>query len=96
MDLLLTHGYTPESQYTVHHGKLFVGRFDFCLLAERVIIECDGRRWHAPDDVRNKDRRQENALTRLGYRVLRFSWDEVLNSPAFVLACIKDCVALVA
>jgi very-short-patch-repair endonuclease len=94
--LLLQHGYTPESQYTVHRGKLFVGRFDFCLLAARLIIECDGRRWHAPDDIRNTDRRQENALARLGYRVLRFTWDEVLNSPAFVLAAVQDCVALAA
>ena len=94
--LLLQHGYSPLSQFTVMRGRLFVGRFDFCLEAARVIIECDGRRWHDPEDVREKDRQKTNALTRLGWRVLRFTWDEVLDSPAYVLACIEECVALAA
>jgi very-short-patch-repair endonuclease len=78
----------------VHRGRLFIGRFDFALLEALVIIECDGRRWHDPEDVRQKDRSKTNALTRLGWRVLRFSWDEIVDSPAYVLACVRDCVAL--
>jgi very-short-patch-repair endonuclease len=94
--LLLQHGYSAQSQFTVTRGTLFIGRFDFCLEAARVIIECDGRRWHDPEDVREKDRQKTNALTRLGWRVLRFTWDEVVDSQAYVLACIKECVALAA
>lgn len=92
--LLVLHGYRPESQYVVRRGTLLVGRFDFCLEQARVIVECDGRRWHDPEDVRQKDRQKANALTRQGWRLLRFSWDEVLHSPAYVLACLADCVAL--
>jgi very-short-patch-repair endonuclease len=73
-----------------------VGRFDFCLEKARLIIECDGRRWHDPEDVRRKDRGKENHLARLDWRILRFSWSEVLHSPGYVLACISDCVALAA
>ncbi|MFN2536604.1 MAG: hypothetical protein ABR549_00450, partial [Mycobacteriales bacterium] len=62
--LLIQHGYAPLSQYVVHRGNLFVGRFDFCLEQARVIIECDGRRWHDPEDARQKDRLKTNALTR--------------------------------
>jgi very-short-patch-repair endonuclease len=94
--LLLQHGYTPQSQFTVMRGNLFVGRFDFCLAAAHIIIECDGRRWHDPEDAREKDRQKTNALTRMGWRVLRFSWAEVIDSPAYVLACIEECEALAA
>lgn len=94
--LLLTHGYEVLSQFVVHRGKLFVGRFDFCLEAARIIIECDGRRWHDPEDVRQKDRQKTNALVRLGWKVLRFTWAEVVHSHDFVLACVADCVALAA
>jgi very-short-patch-repair endonuclease len=92
--LLLQNGFVAQSQHRVHRGRLFVGRFDFALLEALVIIECDGRRWHDPEDVRQKDRSKTNALTRLGWRVLRFSWDEIVHSPAYVLACVHDCVAL--
>ncbi|MDX6268619.1 MAG: hypothetical protein QOD70_3359 [Frankiales bacterium] len=94
--LLLQNGFTPQSQYTVRRGKLFVGRFDFCLEQAQLIIECDGRRWHDPEDVRQKDRLKTNALICLGWRVLRFTWDEVVNSPAYVLTCVRDCAELAA
>jgi very-short-patch-repair endonuclease len=94
--LLLQNGFTPRSQYTVRREKLFVGRFDFCLEQAQLIIECDGRRWHDPEDVRQKDRLKTNALICLGWRVLRFTWDEVVNSPAYVLACVRDCAELAA
>jgi very-short-patch-repair endonuclease len=93
---MVLNGYQPESQYIVHLGKLVVGRFDFCLEQARVIIECDGRRWHDPEDIRQKDRQKTNALTRQGWRVLRFTWAEVVHSPVYVLACVADCVSLAA
>lgn len=94
--LLATHQLYPSSQFTVHDGARVIGRFDFCFEKERLIIECDGRRWHDPDDVRRKDRHRDNALQRLGWRILRFDWDEVRNSPAYVLAAVCDCLALAA
>lgn len=92
--LLLTNGLAPQSQYTVRRGTQVIGRFDFCFEAERLIVECDGRRWHDPDDVRRKDRHRDNGLQRLGWRILRFDWDEVRSSPAYVLAAVRDCLSL--
>ena len=96
--LLVTNGLTPQPQFQVRSrdGKREIGRFDFCFEAERLIIECDGRRWHDPDDVRRKDRHKDNELARLGWRVLRFDWNEVRHSEAYVLAVVRDCLELAA
>jgi very-short-patch-repair endonuclease len=90
--LLLTNGLRPQSQYVVksRDGKRSVGRVDFCFEAERVVIECDGRRWHDPDDARTKDRHRDNGLARARWLVLRFTWDEVRNSAGYVLACVRE------
>lgn len=86
----------PTSQYTVTglDGRA-VGRVDFCFILDGLVVECDGRRWHDPEDRRTKDRHRDNALQRLGWRVIRFSWDDVRNSKGYVLAVIRDCLALV-
>ena len=96
--LLVTNGLIPQSQFRVRSrdGKRNIGRFDFCFEAAGLIIECDGRRWHDPDDVRRKDRHKGNELARAGWRVLRFDWEEVRHSPAYVLAAVRECLELAA
>jgi very-short-patch-repair endonuclease len=94
--LLVTNGLTPQPQFRVRSrdGKREIGRFDFCFEAARLIIECDGRRWHDPEDVRRKDRHKDNELARLGWRVLRFDWNEVRHSEGYVLAAVRDCLGI--
>lgn len=53
-----------------------VRRVDFCYARERLVIEVDGERWHADPAV---DRRRDNALVAAGWRVLRFTWREVMR-----------------
>jgi Uncharacterized protein conserved in bacteria len=56
-----------------------VGRVDV-LLGERLVVEIDGRAYHS-DPIRFEgDRRRDAALSTLGYRVLRFSHRQVLES----------------
>lgn len=61
-------------------------RVDFCFEAHRLIVEADGARWH-PDPSR--DRKLDNRLVAAGWRVLRFTWSEVLHDPAAVLDLIR-------
>lgn len=60
----------------------YVVRVDFCFAAQRLVVECDGARWHQ-DPVR--DQGLDNRLAAAGWRVLRFSWSQVVNDPAAVL-----------
>lgn len=57
-------------------------RVDFCFEAAGLVVEVDGARWHT-DPIR--DRIRENALAVLGWRVLRFTWAEVVREPDSVL-----------
>ena len=63
-----------------------VGRVDFLWREHRLVVECDGRRWHDPADARNTDRRRENGLTLGSWMLLRFTWAEVVHQPDDVLA----------
>lgn len=65
-------------------------RVDFCFAAAGLVVETDGARWHQ-DPAR--DRVRDNALAVLGWRVLRYTWAEVLHEADRVLAEIVDAVA---
>ncbi|MCA1710254.1 MAG: DUF559 domain-containing protein [Actinobacteria bacterium] len=57
-------------------------RVDFCFRAQRLVVEVDGQKWHQ-DPVR--DRLRDNALAALGWRVLRYTWAEVVHDGPRVL-----------
>lgn len=77
-------GFAP--QYVIASGHRHVLRVDFCFVEHGLVVEVDGERWHAD---RDKDRRTDNALMVLGWRVLRYSWLEVVHDPAPMLEEIK-------
>jgi very-short-patch-repair endonuclease len=91
--LLAAHGLRPESQYVVRDRGRFVARVDFCFPAARLIVETDGRRWHDPEDARTFDRRRANACAALGWRLVRFTWAEVLHNPQYVVATVRAALA---
>lgn len=68
-----------------------VGRVDF-LIGERLVVEVDGAEYHT-DPVRfEADRRRDAVLSRLGYRVLRFSYRQVMFAWAEVEAAVFGAV----
>jgi very-short-patch-repair endonuclease len=62
-------------------------RVDFCFEAARLVIEVDGKKWH-PEPAR--DQQRDNGLARLGYRVLRYTWSDVVHEGGRVLAEIRE------
>ena len=84
-------GFTCQRVLTGHDGR-YVLRVDFCFEAAQLVVEADGARWH-PDGllVRGKD----NDLAAAGWRVLRFTWAEVVHEPARVLALVMAAVAAI-
>ena len=54
-----------------------VGRVDF-LIGTRLVIEVDGANYHTDPERFEADKRRDAVLSRLGYRVLRFSYKQVL------------------
>lgn len=50
------------------------------VIAGRLVVEVDGREFHDTESAFEDDRRRDAELTRRGYRVLRFSYSQVLFS----------------
>ena len=90
--LLAQHGIAlGRSQYVIRTpGGQTIARADFAWPEFMLMLECDGGRWHDPDDARDRDRRRDNEAARLGWRVLRITWDDVVNRPAYVAALVHD------
>jgi very-short-patch-repair endonuclease len=69
-----------------------IGRVDF-ILGERLIVEIDGEEFHSGPEQFEADRRRDAALSSLGYRVLRFSYRQVMFEWASVEAAVRAAIA---
>lgn len=68
-----------------------VGEYEVDVLWKeaRVIVELDGRKFHNDAFAMNQDSKKTKDLRRMGYRVLRFTWNDVVERPAWVAEQIR-------
>jgi very-short-patch-repair endonuclease len=83
-------GFATQQALSDSTGR-HVLRADFVFEGARLVVEVDGQKWH--QDV-ERDRRRDNQLAVLGWRVLRFRWTEVVHHPASVLQDIREAAGL--
>lgn len=62
-------------------------------MTRRLVIEVDGYAYHSGDDRFQRDRTKQNALLAAGWRVLRFTWADLVDRPDTVLARITEILA---
>lgn len=89
--LLVRHGLTaPELQWVVRSRKgAWIGRVDLCWPDVWLVVEADGFEFHSARGEYRRDRRRGNALTVAGWGYLRFSWEDVVHDPAYVVATVR-------
>lgn len=89
--LIARHGLpAPVAQVVVRtRSGARVGRVDFAWPDLRLVVETDGFAFHADRERYRSDRRRGNALVLAGWRVLRFSWEDVVQHPAYVVASVR-------
>jgi hypothetical protein len=80
----------PQTQYPVYANGLFVARTDFAWPWARLIGEIDGFKYHSDSPEFQKDRTQQNALVKAGWRVLRFTVYDVRYGGAYVIGCVWE------
>ncbi len=68
-------------------------RPDVLLGEAQLILEVDGWAFHGGRDAFQLDRDRQNALTTAGYRVLRFTWQDLTDRPQAVVARIRRTLA---
>lgn len=67
------------------HGQI-LAEIDFADPVLKVAIEVDGRAFHSDRQSFERDRERQNLLVTLGWVVLRFTWERIVNDPEGVLA----------
>jgi very-short-patch-repair endonuclease len=73
----------PIGQYTA----------DFCWPDQRLIAETDGRRTHLTTHAFEHDRRRDQELAVAGWRVVRFTYRQVMGEPEEVAATLRALLA---
>ena len=66
---------------------------DFLWRQDRVIVEVDGFATHRTRQAFQRDRRRDQLLTSAGWRVIRFTWDQVTNDPGHVVEVARRLVS---
>jgi very-short-patch-repair endonuclease len=66
---------------------------DFLWRGERLVVETDGRASHGTRQAFEDDRLRDQRLAVAGYRVVRFTWRQVLDEPARVAGVVKRLLA---
>ena len=61
-------------------------RVDFTWPDQRVAVEIDGRAWHAIQATWGEDHERDLALRLAGWRPLRYTHRQLVQSPALVVA----------
>ena len=59
----------------------------------RVVIEADSHEFHTGQEAHGRDCVRYTALTVAGWRVLRFTWEQVMHSSAYVRAVLAELLA---
>jgi very-short-patch-repair endonuclease len=90
-------GLRPVTQHVIRDTSgAFVARVDFCWPESRLVVEADGYAFHADRAAYRRDRDRLNELERLGWRVLRFTWEDVRSRPLHVVNLVLECLDAVA
>jgi Protein of unknown function (DUF559)/Transcriptional regulator, AbiEi antitoxin len=85
----------PEKQVSVKSDAHKTWRLDFAYPEHKVLIEVDGRRFHAARRRQKNDMRRDNVMNVRGWTVLRFTWEDVVTEPEYVIAMVRQALGLV-
>ena len=83
----------PERQHLVRLRSGATAHLDFAWPADRVFVELDGAASHDGWEARRRDMRRQTAVVALGWRPLRFTWDEVAHDPCGTASVVRLALA---
>ena len=78
-----------DSNAELHDERGLIGHGDLVFDAARLVVELDGWAYHTDPDRFQRDRARQNRIVAAGWRVLRFTWRDLTERPAAVVAAIR-------
>ncbi|MDX6212578.1 MAG: hypothetical protein QOF82_1665 [Frankiales bacterium] len=91
--LLVEAGLGPVTLHIQVSCGGFPYRIDLGYPALRLGIEADGRAVHGSADAVLNDRRRQSALLAAGWLILRFTWDDVVDRPDYVVSAVRQAIS---
>jgi very-short-patch-repair endonuclease len=83
----------PIRQVALRFGDAEHGRVDCWYPDAQVIVELDGRRFHARLAAFERDRRRDQAALKHGIETLRFTHHQLVDDPAWVIDVLRSVLA---
>jgi very-short-patch-repair endonuclease len=83
-------GFVP--QVVVRHGR-FSARIDLADPLRRIALEADGFAHHGTRAALTRDCRRHSNLTLLGWRLIRYSWEDVMFDRDWILESVERAIA---
>jgi very-short-patch-repair endonuclease len=80
----------PEPEVNVRLGRYEV---DFLWRDARLVVELDGYEFHSTREAFERDRARDADLQSRSFRVLRFTWRQVRDSPKEVARTVRELLA---
>jgi very-short-patch-repair endonuclease len=81
-----------EANSAVYDAQGLIGYADFLFRGSRLIVEIDGRAWHVDNDRFQSDRTRQNRLINANWRVLRFTWEDLVDRPGDVISAVMSAI----
>jgi very-short-patch-repair endonuclease len=82
-----------QANALIRHDSRVVAVVDLLFADARVVVEVDGWATHSSHDAFVRDRERQNRLVNAGYRVLRFTWEDVVHREAETVEHIRAALA---
>lgn len=76
----------------VQQPELLPGEYFDFLIGRSLVIEIDSLEWHGSREQMLKDRVRDARLTALGYRIVRFTYEQIMFEPEHVMRTVLDLV----
>lgn len=86
---ILIDGGLPEPEYEFPLPWAINRRFDAAFPNRRLGIEWDSRRWHSQADAMARDRARDREAILHGWRVLRFTWEDLTRNSDEVVSTVR-------
>jgi very-short-patch-repair endonuclease len=83
----------PVVQFRPAWLRYVSGRVDLAYPEARLIVEGDSRRWHDSPEAFQLDRRRDNLAQLAGWRILRFTWDDITKHADYVAETVATALA---
>jgi len=78
----------PTPQFTPPWLAPTAGRVDLAYPEHKLIIEGDSRKWHLLMESFETDRQRDNQAQLAGWRILRFTWRQIMDEPEMIIASV--------